>query len=348
MIFSPHITGKRLADLSHRLAIGLAAGVDIRKVWQRETDRAPARMREAFKKVQAGIERGEPFADSLTKTGKLFPRLFLEMVNVGERTGQTSEVLHKLSHHYQVRHDLSRTFLGLLAWPLLQLFAAVVVVGLLIWILGAIGATDLDGNPIDPLGLGLIGTKGVIIYTAIITAIVVVIATLVAAIRRGVFWLAPLQRVVTRLPGIGTAIQKICLARISWTLHLLLNVEMDLRQLVPLVLRSTGNDFYIRHTNQMVSDVASGQPLHLAFANSLAFPPDFLDALAVAEESGQISESMARLTKQYEAEAESAMQWIAVAAGIVVWLLVAAIIIVMIFRLFMVFYLGPINDALEW
>ncbi len=347
MFFSPHISGKRMAELSHRLATGLAAGVDIRKVWQRETDHAPHRVQEPFKTVQASIERGNPFADSLAKTGRLFPPLFLEMVGVGERTGQTAEVLQKLAHHYQVRHNLGRTFLGLLAWPLLQLGAALVVIGLLIWILGALGATDLNGNPIDPLGVGLVGTRGLIIYVNLIIAIGLVIAVLVAAMRRGVFWLAPLQRFVTRLPGIGAAVQKICLARVSWTLHLLLNVEMDLRQLVPLVLRSTGNDYYIQHTEQMVRDVAAGQPLHLTFANSGAFPPAFLDALAVAEESGQISESMARLTKQYEAEAESAMQWIAVAAGIGVWLLVAAMIIAMIFRLFVVFYLGPIQDALE-
>ncbi len=348
MVFSPQLSGKRLADLSHRLATGLSAGIDIRKVWQRETDNAPKRLREQFKGVQSDIERGEPFAESLAKTGNLFPRLFLEMVDVGERTGQTSEVLQKLANHYQIRHDLNRTFLGLLAWPMLQLVAAIVIIGLLIWILGAIGATDLNGNPIDPLGLGLIGTRGVIVYANLIVAIGLVVAVVVAATRRGVFWAAPLQRFVTGLPGIGTAIQRMCLARVSWTLHLLLNVEMDLRQMLPLVLRSTGNDYYMQHTQQMVADVASGQPLHLAFANSGAFPPHFLDALAVAEESGQISESMARLTKQYEAEAESAMHWLAVAAGVVVWLLVAALIIAMILRLFTVFYLGPINDALEF
>lgn len=347
MFFAPHISGKRLSDLCHRLAVGLAAGVDIRKVWKREADNAPSRVREQFRAVQRDIERGEPFATSLAKTGNLFPRLFLQMVDVGERTGQTSEVLQKLERHYQVRHDLARTFLGLLAWPLIQLFLALLIIGLLIWILGALDAKDLDGKPIDPLGIGLIGTRGVIIYANLIVAAVLAVAALVAAMRRGVLWLRPVQRFFTKLPGIGGAIQKICLARVAWTLHLLLNVEMDLRQLVPLVLMSTGNDYYIQHTDQMVRDIEAGLPLHLAFANSGAFPPPFLDALAVAEESGQISESMARLANQYEAEAGSAMKYLAIAAGIAVWALVASLIIVMIFRLFIVFYLGPIKQAVE-
>lgn len=347
MFLSSHITGKRLADLCHRLATGLAAGVDLRKVWKRETENARGGCREPFRAIQIDLERGETFATALQKTDKLFPRLFREMVGVGERTGQIAEVLQKLSHHYQVRHDLSRSFLALLAWPLLQLAAAVLIIGLLIWILGAIGATSLDGEPLDPLGLGLVGGNGALVFFGIVFAAVFAIAALVAAMRRGVFWMAPVQRFVTRLPGVGDAIQKICLANLSWTLHLLLNVEMDLRQLVPLVLRATGNDFYIQHSRQMVADVAAGQPLHLAFANSMAFPPAFLDALAVAEESGQISESMARLSKQYESEAESAMKWLSVFAGAAVGIMVAAIIIWMIFRLYVVLYLGPINEALE-
>lgn len=348
MIFAPHITGKRLSDLCHRLATSLAAGVDLRKVWKRETENAPSRVRGQFRDVQRAIERGEPFAAALEKTGKLFPRLFVEMVDVGERTGQTSEVLAKLERHYRVRNELARNFLGMLAWPLFQLSAAVLVIGLLIWILGVIGAEDLNGKPVDVLGLGLVGTTGVMIYVTIVGLVVAAVAAVVMAARRGAFWMKPLQRFVTRLPGIGPAIQKICLAQVAWTLHLLLNVEMDLRHLIPLVLRSTGNDFYVQHTERMVADVGDGLPLHLAFANSLAFPPAFLDALAVAEESGQISESMARLAKQYEGEAESAMKWLSMVAGIGVWLLVAAMIVVMIFRLFTVFYLGPINDALEW
>lgn len=348
MFLAPRITGKRLADLCHRLAVSLSAGVDVRKAWQREADRSPRSHRSQFADIQSSINHGEPLATSIQSTGPLFPSLFVEMVGVGEQTGQTAEVLHKLSHHYQVRHNLQRTFLGLLAWPLIQLVLALLIIGFLIWVLGAIGGTSVNGDPIDPLGVGLIGTRGAVIYASIVSACLAGVFALFVLARRGAFWLGPVQRFVTKLPGVGVAIQRISLARISWTLHLLLNVEMDLRQMVPLVLRSTGNDFYIRHTDQMVADVAAGNPLYVAFAQTGAFPPDFLDALAAAEESGQISESMDRLAKQYETEAESAMRWLAVAAGVAIWALISAFLIFMIFRLFTTLYLQPIRDAMEW
>jgi type II secretory pathway component PulF len=84
----------------------------------------------------------------------------------------------------------------------------------------------------------------------------------------------------------------------------------------------------------------------VAFARSGAFPSTFVDALAVAEESGQVVESMDRLSKRYEEEAESAVKALAVAFGTLVALLVMGIIVLMIFRL-AGFYFGTINEALK-
>ena len=123
-------------------------------------------------------------------------------------------------------------------------------------------------------------------------------------------------------------------------------VDIGLRRIVPLALRSTANDYYIRHTDQIVNTVVSGEPLHVAFAKSRAFPPEFIDALAAAEESGRIVESMDRLSTRYEEEAESAVKTLATVLGFAVGLCVMAIIVFMIFRLAN-FYIGTINDAVK-
>jgi type IV pilus assembly protein PilC len=171
-------------------------------------------------------------------------------------------------------------------------------------------------------------------------------AGLAIAVRRGALWTRSLQRALMRLPAVGASLEKIALARLAWALHLTLNVEMDLRRVVPLVLRATGNDHYIRHTEQIAADVAAGHPLHLAFAGSGAFPSTFIDALAVAEESGQTVESMDRLSKRYEEEAETAVKALAVVLGGAVAVMVMGIIVLLIFRL-AGFYFGTINDALK-
>jgi type II secretory pathway component PulF len=200
------------------------------------------------------------------------------------------------------------------------------------------------GKQTDILGWGLVGVPGLVVYVSVLALIGCAVAVTVVAVRRGRLWTRPLQHALIRLPAVGPCIEKLCLARLAWALHLTLNVEMDLRRLVPLALRATGNDYYIRHMDPIVADVSSGSTLHDAFSRTGAFPVQFLDPLAVAEESGQIVESMARLSRIYEEEAESATKTLATLAGFGVWAIVATLIIAMIFKLFG-FYVGAINDA---
>jgi type IV pilus assembly protein PilC len=345
MLLSHRLSTKSLAELSHRLAVETEAGVNIRRTWQRESESAGGRTRAKFAEVRAAVESGESLSLALAATDDLFPPLFLEMVHVGEKTGTLGRVFHRLADHYRRQQRLRRIFLAAIFWPVLQLVAAVFVIGALIWILGIVAERN-NGQETDVLGFGLVGTRGLVIYTNVVVAACLCLAAVVVAMRRGVFWTRPLQRAVMHIPVVGSCLEKLAMARLAWALHLTLNVEMDLRRVVPLVLRAAGSDYYIRHTDQIVADVSAGMPIHEAFAATGAFPDDFIEPFAVAEESGQMVESMERLSRRYEEEAESATETLTRIAGFVIWLLVAALIITMIFRL-AGFYVGTINKALE-
>lgn len=347
MLMRPRLSGKPLADLCHRLAISAESGIDIRRTWQREAEAARGQTKQAYRSVYDGVSAGDSLSVSLARTGRLFPRLFLEMVHVGEQTGSLPGVLHRLSDHYQGQAEMARDFRRQLAWPVIQLVAAVVIIGVLLMVLAALGAKTLNGDPIDVLGLGVTGTAAVSRYIQIVVFCMLLGFGLLAAIRRGVLNTRPLQRMVMRVPVVGPAVEKICLARLAWALHLTLNVEMDLRRLVPLALRSTGNDYYISRTKEITAAVAAGSPLHEAFTATGIFPPHFLDALYVAEESGQIVESMSRLSRQYQEEADHAIATLSKVLGFLIWAGIAAVIVVMIFRLFKVLYVDAINDAMN-
>jgi type IV pilus assembly protein PilC len=345
MLLSPRLSAKALGELSHRLAIETDSGIDVRRTWKREAESAPNRVRGDFQHVSDAVNRGDSLTVALSGTGELFPPLFREIVDVGEKSGTLGSVFHRLSSHYRRIVQMQRLFLLAIAWPMIQLTMAVFVIGLMIWIMGIIAQRN-NGQPIDVLGLGLIGNRGLVIYVNFIIAVGLCVAGLVVAVRRGLFWTQPLQRAVMWLPALGDCLRKLALARLAWALHLTMNVAMDLRQVVPLALRATGNDFYVRHTDQAVKIVAAGHPLYKAFAATGAFPADFIEALEVAEESGAVVESMQRLSKRYEEEAETALSILTTIAGFLVWMLVAAMIILMIFRI-AGFYVGTINDALN-
>src|SRR5205823_7352371 len=137
-------------------------------------------------------------------------------------------VFQRLEGHYRRQVQAQRIFLGAIAWPMLEFAFAILVVGVLIWVLGIVAQRN-NGQPIDILGFGLIGNRGLFIYMNLVIIATLCVTGLIVAVKRGMLWTRPLQHGVMRLPAIGAALERICLARVAWALHLTLNVEMDLR-----------------------------------------------------------------------------------------------------------------------
>ena len=348
MLFSPRIKLRNLAGLCRRSATALGAGIDVRTVWAREAERTarptfgwcPA-ARGRLRAVSEALHRGESMAEALAATGDFFPPLFRELVAVGEQSGHLSEVFAQLADHYEGRLQLRRVFLGAVAWPMIELAAAVVVLGFLIWIMGVIG------HGIDPLGFGLVGNFGLMIYIAFLATVGVLFFLIIEAVRRGLVWTSPIQRAVLRLPVLGRALQTLALARMAWALHLTLNTDMDVRRALRLSLRSTRNARYTDQIKLIEAEIGAGNSIHAAFVAAGCFPADFLDAVAVGEQSGALVESMGRLSRLYQDQARTALAALNVLAGFAVYAVVALVIIVLIFRL-AGFYFGTLNDVLKW
>jgi type II secretory pathway component PulF len=346
MLFSSQIGLRELAQLCRRLSTGLEAGVDVRRVWAREKEGyVSPTLRRHFHQMVEAVNHGETISDAVAETGGYFPPLFRELVNVGEQTGKLAEVLRRLADHYDHQFRLRQAFLAAIAWPMLQLTAAVGIIGLVIYVMGFLPTME-NGKPVDILGLGLVGERGLILYLLMVGGTVAAVAAVVQAIRRGLVWTRPIQLALIRVPGLGRPIETLALAQFSWTMYVALEAGMDLLKALPLCLRSTGNAHYTDHTAEILQEIRGGGEITHALADTKAFPRTFLDSFHVGEESGRLPETLAILSDQYQDQARRAMTTLTVIGGFVVWGLVAMVIIALIFRIASM-YIGTINSALE-
>jgi len=341
-MFESRISTKNLAILCRRLSLSLGAGVDVRTVWARESLglRGPAHQR--FAEVSDSVAQGDSISAGIAGTGNYFPVFFRELVKVGEQTGHLPEVFHRLAEHYETQLQLRRRLATALTWPVIELFLAQGVIGLLILVMGWIPKSGKD--QIDILGFGLVGSNGLMIYLMILAAFWFGVFMAVRAASRGALWVAPLQRALMKVPKLGKAFETIAMARLSWAMHVTLNSGMDLRAALKLALDSTQNVLYTQHTSRILKAIQMGDEVHEALAATHAFPQHFVDIVQIGEQSGRLVESLATASVQYQQEAKSAMQVLTVLLGLAVTALIAGIIIFMIFRV-AGFYIGVINDA---
>lgn len=344
MIFAPRISTRHLAQLCRRMGMALQAGIDIRTVVDREAERGPRRQRAAIARIREQVAAGQTMADTLAASEDFFPPLVVAMVQVSESTGKMAEGFLRLADHYDHRLALRRAFLTGISWPLIQLFAAICIVGLLIWMMGFIA--NFTGEVVDILGWGLVGTRGLMIYLSIVLGAAMVFVFVLVSATRGAAWTRPFQRLVLALPVVGRAIRTVALARCAWALSLVLDTAMDARRAVRLALMSTSNPFFARHAAQAEKDVESGNDLTTSLRRTGVFPDDFLDALATGEQSGRAAESMSSLADDYEQRAKSALATLTMVAGVVIWIAIFGLIIAVIARI-AAFYFGILNDALD-
>lgn len=345
VMFDSRISTRQLAELCHRVSTSLKAGVDARRNWQREAENARGAARRPLGHIRDAVARGESLTEALPATGKYFPPLFHEMVAVGEQTGHLAEVLARLGDNYQHQLEMKKAFRQSISGPMFQLGFALFVVGVLIWVVGFI-AQMRGGKPIDLLGLGLVGDEGLKIYLTFLGCVAAVAFYIYRQIQRGALWIGGVQLLAMRVPKIGRALELLAVSRFAWSLQLTLETGMDLRKALQLSLLATHNQYYTRHVDDVLLEIRRGHEVTEALRNTRAFPRDFLEAVQVGEQSGQLSETLATISDHYQEEGREAVRMLTRAAGGLVWLLVTGLIIVLIYRLFS-FYLGVLNDALK-
>jgi type II secretory pathway component PulF len=136
------------------------------------------------------------------------------------------------------------------------------------------------------------------------------------------------------------------LSRMAWTMSLTNDTPMDALTAMDSTLRSSGMPVYSNLQQEVRDSLMDGRTMHEALQATNEFPNEFLDTVLVGEETGQISESLHKLSKQYESQAEVAAKTLTIFGSIVVWGMVASIIIYFIFKMALA-YTGMLHEMTQ-
>ncbi len=344
-LFGSRIPRKVLAMVCRSLATLLDSGVSVIDAFQLTADKLGHRQaRQALLEVVTELKSGNDIAGALELQRDLFPDLFIDMIRVAEHTGKLPEILRNLGDHYENLVRLRREFLGQITWPMIQLIAAILVIGALIWILGLIA--DFRGTePLDVLGWGLLGAEGAILwYTTTFGALLGgwLLYRVVSGSLAGKRFLDP---ILMHIPVVGQCMRSFAIARFSWAYYLTQEAGMPIADSLDASFRATANGAFLAAAPMVRQLVMSGSDLSSALAAVDLFPQDFLHMVHVAETSGTVPEMLHRMSPQFEDAARRSLNALAAAIAWLVWLAVAGFIIFIVFTIFM-WYLNQLSQFL--
>jgi type IV pilus assembly protein PilC len=341
MLFSKRLPLATLIDLCRALRHYLGAGLHLPEVFRIQSRKGPADLRAMASRVSEQLQQGNSLQMALEPETALFPPMFLSLTGVGEESGMLPEVFAELEKYFVRQQALKRQFISQITWPVVQFGLAILVIAGLIFILGLL-PRQAGNKPYDPLGFGLSGGSGALTFLGIVFGSIALVAGTFWFLRRNLSQRAAVDAWLLRLPAVGPCLRALALGRFCMALRLTFETGMPIAEALRLSLRATGNNAFIAASKHVLTAVRSGSDLTMALGGTGLFPEEFQHVLAVAEESGRLTEVLRQQADHYDDEAGRRMTALTALAGYGVWLFVGALIVFAIFRL-ATSYIGMID-----
>ena len=333
-MFSSRLPLSALLELCRSLKHYLGAGLTLVDAFEHQHKGGAGAMRATAGLIAADLRQGDSLEVALKKQSTRFPPLFLSLASVGERAGMLAEIFGELERYFTRQQKLKRDFVGRIAWPVIQFVLAVFVLALLIFFLGQLPANNSGGKPYDPLGLGLLGGSGALIFLGIVFGTLGGLLAAYFLASRALANRAGIDRQLLGLPAIGPCLRALALGRFCLALRLTTETGMSIGKAVRLSLRAAGNQAFIASTDGVLADIERGDDLTFALGRTGLFPEDLMHSVAVAEESGTLDAVLRHQGDHYHDEASRRLAVLTSLAGYVIWAGVGLFIIVAIFRLY--------------
>ncbi|MBW8189441.1 type II secretion system F family protein [Neiella marina] len=253
------------------------------------------------------LESGRPLSTAMAAHPKVFNRMYISMVHVGENTGQLEETFFQLAQYLEKEQETRRRIKAAVRYPTFVLIAiglAMVVLNIMVIPKFAEMFAQFNAELPWPTRF-LIGMSDMFVNywpLMLITLVLLVVGvrTYVNTEKGRLNW----DRIKVRLPIIGSIIGRSTLERYSRSFSIMLKAGVPINQALTLVASAVDNAFMSERIADMRREIERGDSLLRTSRRSELFTPLVLQMVAVGEETGRIDELLLEAADYYEREVD--------------------------------------------
>jgi type IV pilus assembly protein PilC len=306
------ITAKDIAVFFRQLATMMSAGVPLVQSFEiigRGHDNVS--MRNLILKIKGEVESGTSLSETLAKHPIYFDELVVNLVNAGEQAGVLEALLDKIATYKEKTEYLKAKIKKAMFYPAAVIVVAIIVTAiLLIFVVPQFEQLFTSFGADLPAFTRLVVTLSEYMqdwwWLIFGTAIGAVIGLLQAKKRSRKFS-RYLDRMILKLPIVGTIMHKASVARYARTLSTMFAAGVPLVEALESVAGATGNVVYSDAVLMIRDSVATGQQLQFAMSQTGLFPNMVEQMVAIGEESGALDTMLSKVADFYEQEVDDAV-----------------------------------------
>lgn len=330
---------KELLLLTRQLGTLVKAGVPLIQAIDglKNSSRNPA-MSELLRSLHAALNRGAELSVAMAEHPKFFNDYYVNMVRVGESSGQLDEIFQRLFEQIDFDRRMRSKIKSVLRYPTFVMIAiAAAIVIMTVYIIPVFSKVydnmnvELPGLTLALIGFSNFVSKHWLFVTAAIVLMGLGIVYILSTAQGRFHW----DRLKLKLPVIGPVLQKATIARFCRAFATSTRSGVPVITGLALVARVVDNRFLESRILQIRDSVSSGQPLLRSFSLADIFSPVELQMIAVGESSGNIEAMVNQLAILYQEEIEYEANQLAQNLEPILLIFMAVLVTILMLGIFM-------------
>ena len=265
------------------------------------------RFKTVLQSVRENLDSGREVSAALQRQEGVFTPFYVNMVRVGEMTGQLEEIFLRLFHHLEFEKFMREQVKSAIRYPSFVIAAmgiALVIINLFVIPVFAKVFKSFKAK-LPAMTQFLIDFSDFMVawWPALLVALILAVLgfNLWKGTQRGRYqW----DKFKLRIPIAGKIVVKATLARFARSFALASRSGVPIVQALTTVAHTVDNDFIADKIEKMREGVERGESVLRTAAASGIFTPVVLQMIAVGEESGAIDDLMQEIADMYQREVE--------------------------------------------
>lgn len=257
------------------------------------------------------LTMGQTFSEALNRQGTAFPALLINMIKSAEMTGSIEETLEEMSQYYQEKEDNKKDIISALAYPMIVLlFAVVIVTFMLVYIVpkfvDVYATMKAEVPKITQITLdfsAFLQTK----WMYLLSGIAAVIITYVVLYKKVKAFRTFQQSIFMRLPVIGTVMVSKEMNMFARTFASLQKNNVLLTDSIDVLAKITSNEIYKDLEMKTVQNLIRGNKMSESFKDHWAIPDIAYFMIVTGESTGELAEMLDRVADFYAKQQKNAI-----------------------------------------
>ena len=299
-----------IVNFTRQIAIMLNAGltlVDSLEILKKQTVKPP--LKKMIEAIDAKIKGGSSFSVALKDYKSNFSNLYISLVRSGEASGKLGEILLRLADNLEKEREFKSKLNGALVYPIIIVISMFIVMFIMVtFVLPKLLALYKDFNVELPLstqiliGVSNLSTK----FWPFLLVLIVVGLYFAKKFLSTKAGKKSFDQFTLKLPVFGNIISVSALVESTRTLAILIGAGISILDALSIVVDSTDNSVFQQAFLTVSQKVEKGQSMGVALEQERIFPPILVQMSQVGEQTGNLDDTLLRLSKYFEMESEMA------------------------------------------